>query len=197
MRRLALPEQQTGRNETADRGSQLGFRLAHHRSQQSMGKLPPDHCTDLSQLLGGAETVQPRHQRRMQARRDRPGRQRNRRSNVPGRSVAVRLQHCLRHLLDEQGNAVSALDDILPDARRQYLVSDEVIDHGTDFDLRQPIDGESSHISSSNPGRIEFRPERHDQQRAKPRDPVHRPSQCFEARGIAPMRILEDHQYRI
>ena len=63
-----------------------------------------------------------------------------------------------------------------------------------DFALRQSIDGEGSHVRPSDPGRIEFRPERHDKQHAKGRDPVHRPTERFQARGVAPMRILEDHQ---
>ena len=29
------------------------------------------------------------------------------------------------------------------------------------------------------------------------RDPVHRPTEHFQARGVDPMRILEDHQHRI
>src|SRR5262249_14536576 len=64
----------------------------------------------------------------------------------------------LRYLLDEQGDAVGALDDILPDALRQHLVADEVVDHRADFTLRQSIDGEGSHVRPSDPGRIEFRP---------------------------------------
>ena len=89
-----------------------------------------------------------------------------------GRALALRLQHRLRHLLHEQGNAVGALDDVLPDARRQRLVADDAVDHGADFALRQPIDGEGGHVRSSDPGRLEFRPERHDQQYAKCRDPL-------------------------
>ena len=45
-------------------------------------------------------------------------------------------------------------------------------------------------------GGVEFRPERHDQQHAKTRDPVHRPTERFQAGGVGPMRVLEDHQHR-
>ena len=48
----------------------------------------------------------------------------------------------------------------------------------------------------SDPGRLKFRPERHDQQHAKACDPVHDPTEHFQARGIGPMRILKDHQHR-
>ena len=76
------------------------------------------------------------------------------------------------------------------------LVADDAVDHGVDFALRQPIDGEGGHVRPSDPGRLEFRPERHDQQHAKTRDPVHRPTERFQAGGVGPMRVLEDHQHR-
>ena len=50
---------------------------------------------------------------------------------------------------------------------------------------------------SSDPGRIKIRPECHDQQHTKAADPVHDPTKHFQARGVGPMRILEDHQHRI
>jgi hypothetical protein len=50
--------------------------------------------------------------------------------------------------LYERGNAVGALDDVLPDARRDQLVADDAVDHGADFAPRQPIDGEGGHASS-------------------------------------------------
>ena len=44
-----------------------------------------------------------------------------------------------------------------------------------DVALRQPIEGESGHVRPSDPGRLEFRPERHDQQHAKARESGPRP----------------------
>ena len=61
-------------------------------------------------------------------------------SGPPRFALALRLQHRLRHLLHEQRNAVGALDDVLPDVRRQMLVADDAVDHGVDVALRQPID---------------------------------------------------------
>src|SRR5947199_4399139 len=54
MRWHALPEQQTGRDETIHRRSQPRLRLAHHRGEQGMGKLATDRRRDLCQLLGWA-----------------------------------------------------------------------------------------------------------------------------------------------
>jgi hypothetical protein len=133
--RHALPEQQTGGHETVERRCQLRFRLTHHRSQQRMRKLSPDRCADLRHLLGGAEPVEPRHQRRVQACWNRESGGRSRCNRALGRALAVRFQHRLRHLLYEQRNAVGALDDVLPDARRDELVANQPIDHGADFAL--------------------------------------------------------------
>ena len=132
-----------------------------------MRKLPPDRRPDLRHFLGGAEPVEPRHQRGVQACGDGQCRRRNSCNCVLGRALALRLQHRLGHLLHEQGNAVGALDDVLPDARREELVADDAVDHGADFALRQPIDRERGHVRPSDPGRLEFWPERHDQQHAK------------------------------
>ena len=52
VRRHALPEQQTCRNETVERRLEFRFRLARHRSQQSMRKLSPNRRSDLRHLLG-------------------------------------------------------------------------------------------------------------------------------------------------
>jgi hypothetical protein len=79
---------------------------------------------------------------------------------------------------------------------RQRLVADDAVDHGVDFALRQPIEGQRGHMRPPDPRRLEFRPERHDQQHAKARDPVHEPAERFQARGVGPMRVLEDHQHR-
>jgi tetratricopeptide (TPR) repeat protein len=112
-------------------------------------------------------------------------------------ALALRLQHRLRHFLDEQRNAVGTLDDVLADVGWQRLVADDALDHGDNFALAKPIDGEECHIRSSDPGRIKIRPECHDQQHTKTADPVDDPTEHFQARRVGPMRILEDHQHRI
>ena len=49
----------------------------------------------------------------------------------------------------------------------------------------------------SNPRRVELRPKRYDQQHRKGLNPIHGPTERFQARGVGPMRILEDHQHRL
>src|SRR5262249_21660789 len=59
-------------------------------------------------------------------------------SSYPGN--AHEMLGRLGHFLHEQGNAVRALDDVLPDVLRDELVANDPVDHGIDFALRQPID---------------------------------------------------------
>ena len=47
----------------------------------------------------------------------------------------------------------------------------------------------------SDPGRLELRPERLDQQHGKVRNLVYPATECFQARRVAPVCILDDHQY--
>ena len=77
-----------------------------------MGKLAPDRRPDLRHLLGRAEPVEPRHQRCVQACRHRQAEDGTAAADAPRCALALRLQHRLRHLLDEQRNAVGALDDL-------------------------------------------------------------------------------------
>jgi hypothetical protein len=60
--RRHAPQQQTGRNEMVQRRSQLALRFEYHRSQQGMPELAPNGRSDLCNLLGGAEPVEPRRQ---------------------------------------------------------------------------------------------------------------------------------------
>ena len=172
------------------------FRLACHRSQQCMRELAPDSRPDLCHLLGGAEPVEPRHQRGVQACGDCQSRRWHSRGSPLRFFLTPRFQHCLGHFLHEQGDAVRALNYVVPDARRDELVADDAVDHGLDVALRQPIDGESRHVRPSDPGRLELWTERHNQQHRKGANPIDDPTERFQARGVGPVRILEDHQQR-
>ena len=164
-----------------------------------MRELPPDRRADLRHLLGGAEPVEPRHQRGVQARRDRQRRRRNRGDRPPRFALALRLQHRLRHLLHEQRNAVGALDDVLPDVRRQRLVAGDARRSWRRCRARPSrLRVRAGHMrlsrptARSNSGRnVTISSTR------KVLDPVHGPTERFQARRVGPMRILEDHQHRI
>ena len=49
----------------------------------------------------------------------------------------------------------------------------------------------------SHPRRLELGAESYDQQHGKGFNPVHGPAERLQARGVGPMRILEDHQHRL
>ena len=146
--------------------SQLPLRPARHRREQRMGEFASDRRPDLRELLGWTESVEPRHQRRVQACRDRQPRRGNQGGGSPGLRLRFRLQHRLRHLFHEQRDPVGALDDILAYVGRQRVVADNVIDHRVDFARRQPIEDDGGHVRLFDPGRLELRSEGHDQQYA-------------------------------
>src|SRR5215467_303851 len=142
MGRDALPAQQANLAETVESRDESPLRLAYHFSQQFMRELSPYGSSDLAYLLGRrADPVEPRHQRSMQACRDRKRWRRNYANRPLSRALAFGFHHRLRHFLHEQWNTVTALDDVLPNACREKLVADDAVNHGADFALCQPIDG--------------------------------------------------------
>src|SRR5262249_42153158 len=151
----------------------------------------------LRYFLRWAESIEPRHQRCLQARGYCRGWGRNRGSNPLGIVRVLCLQNCLGHFFDEQRDAVSALNDVLSDARWERLVADDAVDHGVDVALWQAIEGQSGYMRLSDPGRHKFRPEHNEQQNAKGRDSIYNTAEGFQTRRIGPMSVLEDHQNRI
>src|SRR5262245_56004485 len=104
MRGHGPSEQQTGRDETVQRRAQLRLRPAHHRGEQDMGKLAADCRRNLCELLDrAAESVEPRHERGIQAGWDRQCRRRNRGNRARDGGLASRFYHRLSHLLDKEG----------------------------------------------------------------------------------------------
>ena len=133
----------------------------------------------------------------MQGRRDRHRRRWNGRSHALCCALALRFQHRFGHFLYEQRNAIGALDDFLPNVRWHWLVASNAVDHRFDFAPRQPIEGEGGDVWLSDPRRLELWPEGYEQQHGKVCDPVHSPTEQFQARGVGPMCVLKDHQHRI
>src|SRR5262245_40057524 len=164
MRGDTLPKQQTCLNNPVERRAEFRLCLARYRSYQRMRELSPNHRSDLRHLLGRPEPIQARHQGGVQSRRDRKSRRRNGRSRTLSRASAFRFQYHLRHLFNEQGNAVAALDDLLPNVRRYWLAVSDAVDHCVHFAPRQPIKGESGHVRLSNPRWNELWPECYEQE---------------------------------
>ena len=161
------------------------------------GNCPADRRADLRHVLRRPEPIEPRHQRSLQACRNRHDRRWCPCAGPLRITLTLRVQHRLGHLLGEQWNAVGALDDVLADARRQRSVADDSLDQEIDVARRQPMEGQLSHVRPSNPGRAEFRPESNQYQEPVAHGQVHRPGEQFEAGWIGPMRIFENHQHGI
>ena len=168
MRRHALPEQQTSRNETVKRRIEFRFWLTHHRSQQRMRELPPDSCPYLRHLLGWTEPVEPRHQRSMQACRNRQGWGRNR-AQRSARAAPSLSASSTAFVISSTNSGMPSVRSMM--SCRMFagssLLPTTRVDHGPDVALSQPVDGEGRHVRPSDPGRLELWPERHDQQHAK------------------------------
>ena len=162
-----------------------------------MGELSPYRRPDLCDFLGRAEPVKPRHQRSVQACRDRQCGEGTAAAVRSRCAFALRLQHRLGHFLDEQRNAIGALDNVLSDALWQRLVARDAVNHCGDFALAEPIESESSDVGSSNPRRLELRSVGDNQQHPKCSQPVHCATERFQARWVDPMHVLENHQHRI
>ena len=100
-----------------------------------MGELPPNRRSDLRDLLGGAEPVEPRHQRGVQACGNRQGRRRNS-SSSPPRSPSLSAS--------STALVISSTNSGMPSVRSMMscrilagmrLVADDAVDHGVDFAL--------------------------------------------------------------
>ena len=132
--------------------------------------------------------------RGVQACRDRKSRRWHSRGSPLRFFLTPGFQHCLGYFLHEQRDAVRALNYVVPDARRDELVADDAVNHGLDVARRKPIDGESHHVWPSDPGRLELWTERHNQQHRKGANSIDESTERFQARGIGPVGILENHQ---
>ena len=78
---------------------------------------------------------------------------------------------------------------------RSLLVPDETPDDGGRVTFPKPVERQGRHMRLSSPQRVKLRAKGYDQQRRKGLNSIHGPTECFQARGIAPMRVLEiiDH----
>ena len=72
----------------------------------------------------------------------------------------------------------------------------ESLPTSADVAFCQSIDREGGDVRASKPGWIELWSKRHEKQHRKGPYPINYPTKHFQARGVGPMRILEDHQHR-
>ena len=129
-----------------------------------MRKFAPDRRPDLRYRFGRTEPIEARHQRGVQACGNRERWRGDRRDHARRRAAALGLQHRLRHLFHEQRDAVGAFDDVLSDVGGKHPVAGDLFNQGDHLARGEPIDRERRHMWTSDPGRGEFRPERHEQE---------------------------------
>jgi hypothetical protein len=107
------------------------------------------------------------------------------------------LHHALGQLLNEQGNAVGAFDDLLGNLLGQRLAAGHIGDHLGALPARQAIQRQHRHLGAADPGRRELRPEGDDHQHPQPGHPIHEKVEGLARGGIAPMHVLPYHQHRL
>ena len=114
VRRGTARKDEAGFSEPAERVQKLGLAALGHRRQQLVGEFTADDGGGLGDFLGRlAETIEPRHQQRMQRRGDGHRRRHDARERRLDLGWATaRFEHRPCQLLDEQGHAVGPLDDL-------------------------------------------------------------------------------------
>ena len=126
-----------------------------------MRKLSPNRRSDLRHLLGRTEPIEPRHQRCVQACRDRQS------ARTEPRRRCCRASPSLS--ASSTAFVISSTNSGMPSVRSimscrilcgERLIAGDAVDHGSDFALPEPIDGEGGNVGSSNPRRLELRPDR-------------------------------------
>src|SRR5262249_49291916 len=98
---------------------------------------------------------------------------------------------------NEERDAIGTLDDVLPDAFRQWPISGHSFDQGSDFAFTKAIEVDRCDVGSPHPRRLELWSIRYDQQHPECLHPVYGPTKHFEARRVSPMHVLENHQHRL
>ena len=116
IRRRAPLEDQPGSGEAGECGFQLAVGKAGDGAQQRVGKFASDRCANLRHQPHRCQVVEPCHQRVVQRRRDREGRQ-CAVEHVAARLFAQQtaLQDALGQFLDEQRHAVGPIGDLVGD----------------------------------------------------------------------------------
>jgi len=194
VRRAALVDQ-LGAEQVAQCGVQ---RVALDRGQgreMRESELAPDHGAHLGQLLGGRMPVEPGQQRVVQRVRDGQRWQRAEQLIVLAHVAQdAELENRLGELLDEQGDAVGAREDLVQQLGREPLAPGDLRDHGHRLAARQPAQRECRDMRQARPVRLELGPVGYEQEHGGILD-VHDALRQQLLRGrVDPVRVLEQHE---
>src|SRR6185369_8999015 len=79
----------------------------------------------------------------------------------------------------------------------QMPADDHLLDQSARVLPVKPIEPQQADIGKTCPGRLELGPEGHEHEYRQPPDPVDGKIEQLERRGIGPMHVLADDQYRL
>ena len=135
VRRHTLLEQQACLLKTLKRRSELCRIPLPDGLYYGIRKFAAKGCADLGHFSCWTQPIKSCHQRGVQTCRNGDSRRRNGSGSASNVTFGFRFQHRFRHLFNEQRDAVSALDNVLPNALGQCLVANDAVDHGVNFAL--------------------------------------------------------------
>ena len=194
--RRSAPGDQAGGRQPLERRVELRRRQARHRGNQRVGEFASDRGADLRHVLGRGEPVEARHQRGLQRRRYRERRQRS------VEHVAVRhltqqpaLEQRAGQFLDEQRHAVGVRENLLDDGVGQRLVPGDAGNDAGAVAAAKAAQRHHRHMRLADPGRLELRPDRDDQQHRQVGGAGNRSVEQIERCRIDPVGVLEHDQH--
>ena len=139
-RREAPPENKLCRYQAVKRRGELHLWHRHDRSKQLVIELAANTGSDLGHLLDRSKTVKPRHQRIVQRRRDRHGR------DWPGEHVASAgvaedpgFKHGLREFLGEKRHTLGPRQDLAEDLGGKRFAFGDAVDEYNHLRLWQAV----------------------------------------------------------
>jgi len=150
---------------------------------------------DLGDLPHRRQPIKPRHQRRVQCRRDPKRWQRTLEHIIPVPLLHhLTFQHRLGQLLDEQRHAIGARKNLVRHLLRQALAARHLFDQCRAVTSAHACERDRRHVRVTGPGRREFWPGGHEQQRPKSRHLLHRSGEQLQRGWVDPVDILESNE---
>ena len=163
-----------------------------------MGELPSDGSADLRHFLDRAKPIEPRNQRGLQRRRYGERRKRcvEHVASWASHATAPLSSSVLAQFLDEQRHAIGVRKNLLDDGVGQRLALGDAVDDAGAVAAAEAAQGQHRHMRLADPGRLDLRPERDDQQHRQIGGAGNRSIEQVERCRIDPMGVLDHDQDR-
>jgi hypothetical protein len=177
--------------------AQRRLRQLRQRSDGGVVEGAADHGRRLRHLPDRVQPVQPRHQRIVQAGRDREATQRAAQVvRVGGLDQRPRFQHRLGHLLHEKRHAVAPDGDLVEHCLRQPLAVADPVDDELHGGARQPVQDEAGHGRVAGEGGPERRSRGHHDQHCAALHPFQRQLEHLKGCRVDPVHVLDHPHHR-